>query len=98
MRVLSNLTKFVPAMNQWDGLWNLDEDATFLDIGSGYGKVVFHAKMHTGCRCAVGVECVAKRVEISTMVLQGLYGELDRGRLDNDLLKGVSFVSEDACR
>ena len=23
-------------------LWNLDADATFVDIGSGYGKVVFH--------------------------------------------------------
>ena len=65
---------------------NIDADATFLDVGSGYGKVVFHAKLHTSCRCSVGVECVAKRVEISTQALQGLYSELDRSRLDDDLL------------
>lgn len=88
IQILSKLTHFVPAMGGWDGLWNLDADACFLDIGSGYGKVVIHAKLHTGCRSAVGVECVAKRVEISTLALQGLYGELDRGRLANDLLKG----------
>jgi len=96
IQILSKLTHFVPAMGGWDGLWNLDADACFLDIGSGYGKVVIHAKLHTGCRSAVGVECVAKRVEISTLALQGLYGELDRGRLANDLLKGVSFEAIDA--
>lgn len=98
VRLLSRLTTYVPAMNGWEGLWNLDSDATFLDIGSGYGKVVFHAKLHTGCRAAVGVECVAKRVEISTQVQQGLYSELDRARLADDLLKGVCFVAEDACQ
>ena len=59
-------------------------------------QVCFHAKLNTNCRCAVGIECVAKRVEISTNVLQGLYGELDRARLADDLLKGVSFEAADA--
>jgi hypothetical protein len=98
VRLLAKLTTYLPAMGGWQGQWNLDEDATFLDIGSGYGKVVFHAKLNTGCRSAVGVECVRKRVEISNTVLEGLYGELDRARLADDLLKGVSFVAEDACR
>ena len=96
VRLLSRLTYFVPAMGGWDGVWNLDADASFLDIGSGYGKVVIHAKLHTGCRSSVGVECVAKRAEISTLALQGLYGELDRGKLADDLLKGVSFEAIDA--
>ena len=48
-----------------------------------YGKVIFHAKLHTRCRAARGVECVPKRVEISTLALQGLYGELDRAALEN---------------
>lgn len=96
LRVLARLTYYVPAMGGWTGLWNLDADATFLDIGSGYGKVVLHAKLHTGCRSAVGVECVAKRAEISTLALQGLYGELDRAKLANDLLRGVFFEAADA--
>ena len=60
-------------------------------------QVVFHAKLNTGCRCAVGIECVAKRAEISTQAKEGLYGELDRDRLADDLLKGVAFEAADAC-
>jgi len=96
IQVLSSLTSVVPAMAGWDSVWNLNEDASFLDIGSGYGKVIFHAKILTGCRRATGVECVAKRAEISTLALQGLYGELDRTKLDNDLLSGVRFEFADA--
>uniref|UniRef100_A0A7S3BPB9 DOT1 domain-containing protein n=1 Tax=Haptolina ericina TaxID=156174 RepID=A0A7S3BPB9_9EUKA len=94
--LLSNLTCFVPAMAGWDDVWNLNEDASFLDIGSGYGKVIFHVKLLTGCRRVTGIECVAKRAEISTLAHQGLYGELDRSRLDDDLLQGVSFEAADA--
>ena len=97
VRLLARLTDYVPALDGWPGPWNLDGDASFVDIGSGYGKVVFHAKMYSGCRCAVGVECVAKRAELSTLALQGLYGELDRDALADDLLKGVSFEAADAC-
>ena len=70
IRMLSMLTRCVPAIGGWQGLWDLNEDASFLDIGSGYGKVVLHAKLHSGCRAAVGVECVAKRAEIATLALQ----------------------------
>ena len=44
VQLLSRLTHLVPAMDGWDGVWNLDADATFLDIGSGYGKVRVFAK------------------------------------------------------
>eukprot|EP00966_Prymnesium_polylepis_P211920 4908354-Prymnesium_polylepis.1 len=49
--LLANLTCVVPALAGWDGVWNLNEDASFLDIGSGYGKV---------CRpttCPVSASC-----------------------------------------
>lgn len=39
MRILMRLTSCVPAMGGWGGGWDLDQDATFLDVGSGYGKV-----------------------------------------------------------
>jgi len=37
------------------------EGSTFLDIGSGFGKPVFHAALQTGCR-SYGVEIVPARV------------------------------------
>ena len=85
--ILSKLTACVPAMRGWETLWNLNQDASFLDIGSGYGKVCVHAKLSTLCRQAHGVECVANRVEISNLALQGLFGELDRAALDDEILK-----------
>mmetsp|Transcript_41291 Transcript_41291/g.133227 ORF Transcript_41291/g.133227 Transcript_41291/m.133227 type:complete len:267 (-) Transcript_41291:33-833(-) len=98
VRLLMRLTECVPAMEGWGGGWNLDADATLLDIGSGYGKVVVHAKLLSRCRAAHGLECVRSRVEISNLTLQGLYGELDRKALDDDLLRGVSFCCADATR
>ena len=47
--MLANLTSYVPAMGGWEGPWNLDGDATFLDIGSGYGKVTRSGLLAT-CR------------------------------------------------
>lgn len=37
--VLANLTRLVPALAGWDEVWNLTADSSFLDVGSGYGKV-----------------------------------------------------------
>ena len=39
----------------------IDNKSTFLDIGSGFGKPVFHAAMQTGCE-SYGVEIVPARV------------------------------------
>ncbi len=44
--------------------YNLKADSTFLDIGSGFGKPVFHASMQTYCR-SNGVEVVPARVLFS---------------------------------
>ena len=96
IRLLMNLTDYVPSLSGWGREWNLNTDASFLDIGSGYGKIPIHAKILSQCRSSYGIECVAKRVEVATLALQGLYGELDRSALDDDLLKGVSFVCLDA--
>lgn len=40
---------------------NTENESTFLDIGSGFGKPVFHAAMQTGCP-SIGVEIVPARV------------------------------------
>jgi cyclopropane fatty-acyl-phospholipid synthase-like methyltransferase len=39
----------------------LENASTFLDIGSGFGKPVFHAAMQTAC-VSLGVEIVPARV------------------------------------
>jgi len=51
--------------------WQPDEynmrirnSSTFIDIGSGFGKPVFHAAMQTGCP-SYGVEVVRARVAYS---------------------------------
>jgi hypothetical protein len=37
------------------------DGSSFLDIGSGFGKPVFHAALQTGCP-SIGVEIVPARV------------------------------------
>eukprot|EP00347_Sterkiella_histriomuscorum_P024501 403330892 len=41
--------------------YKLDQSSTFLDIGSGFGKPVFHASMQTYCK-SKGIEVVPARV------------------------------------
>jgi len=60
--------------------------------------VVFHAKLLTSCRAAVGLECVPKRDEIANISLQGLFSELDRAAVDDDMLRGISFLPLDAAQ
>src|SRR6185437_15167534 len=42
--------------------YNMDEKSKFLDIGSGFGKPVFHAAYQIGCE-SKGIEVVPARVE-----------------------------------
>ena len=44
-----------------------ENGSTFLDIGSGFGKPVFHSAMQTGC-FSKGIEVVPFRVNISEMI------------------------------
>lgn len=39
----------------------INQESTFLDIGSGFGKCVFHAKIRTGCKHSIGIECIQTR-------------------------------------
>ena len=41
----------------------LPNKSSFIDIGSGFGKPVFHSAMQTGCR-SYGVEIVPARVAV----------------------------------
>lgn len=40
------------------------KESTFIDIGSGFGKPVFHSAIQTGCE-SIGVEIVPARVSFT---------------------------------
>jgi len=42
--------------------YNMNQDSLFLDIGSGFGKPVFHSALQVGCE-SKGIEVVPARVE-----------------------------------
>ena len=64
--VLQSLSLHIPSeCNTYDKReYDLSCKSSFLDIGSGFGKPVFHAAIQTGC-IAKGIEIVPARVEFS---------------------------------
>ena len=60
---LSKIAKELPfALEEYN--MRVENNSSFLDIGSGFGKPVFHAAMQTGCK-SYGVEIVPARVVFS---------------------------------
>jgi SAM-dependent methyltransferase len=64
--------------------YNLTKDSYFLDIGSGFGKPVFHCAYQVGCICQ-GIEVVPARVEFCV----DFYFGFSDGR--NDLSTEIAF-------
>lgn len=67
INILQNIDKmFRPEDEPWLCFkkedYRLTPDSTFIDIGSGFGKPVFHAAMQVGC-LSKGVEIVPARIE-----------------------------------
>lgn len=79
----------------WGLLWDLGPHSTFLDIGSGYGKVVMHLRLMSRMRRAVGYECVASRDQIAKQALFALEAEVGATALTVDDRRG-STSSDDA--
>jgi hypothetical protein len=55
-----------------DPSWNLTRFSSFIDIGSGYGKVVLHAKLSARVQSAVGIEYVASRAAMASETIKEL--------------------------
>ena len=53
----------------------IPNESTFVDIGSGYGKVVFHAKLGAQFSYAVGIEYVESRANLATYIRDELLSE-----------------------
>jgi hypothetical protein len=47
----------------------LNQNSRFLDIGSGFGKCIVHAKLRTECKASMGIEYVPKRNQIANELL-----------------------------
>ena len=48
---------------EWASEWDLSDKSRFLDLGSGYGKVLLHVHLSVKCAQCVGIECVRQRHE-----------------------------------
>ena len=68
---------------------NLCEESTFIDVGSGYGKVVFHAALSAKVAKSVGVEYVPSRAQKASEVQAELLSG-DRAFMTDEARKLVS--------
>ncbi|KAJ1621891.1 hypothetical protein T492DRAFT_343581 [Pavlovales sp. CCMP2436] len=70
--LLQNLRKLILSGlykdEQWNPMYDLTPLSTFVDIGSGYGKVITHVKLEAKVRRCVGIECVQSRHNIAEKV------------------------------
>jgi hypothetical protein len=55
----------------------MGSESTFIDIGSGFGKVVFHAKLQTQARRCIGIECVKFRNQKAQTIANSLQLEVE---------------------
>ena len=72
---------------------NLCEDSTFIDVGSGYGKVVFHAALSAKVAKSVGIEYVPSRAQKASEVQAALLSG-DRAFMTDE---GRRLVSPPRC-
>lgn len=72
---------------------NLCEDSTFIDVGSGYGKVVFHAALSAKVAKSVGIEYVPSRAQKASEVQAELLNG-DRAFMTDE---GRELVSPPRC-
>ena len=82
----------------WGLMWDLGPHSTFLDIGSGYGKIVFHLRLLARMRRAVGLECVPSRDQIAKQALFQLEAEFGTKWQDaatSNLVRAAASTSAD---
>ena len=72
--------------------YNMNENSSFLDIGSGFGKPNFHCALQVGC-FSKGIEVVPARVEFC---LDFYYEFLNEGNFFKDIDK--NFMSVYLCK
>lgn len=76
--------------------YRLTKDSAFIDIGSGFGKPVFHAAMQVGCY-SKGIEIVPARVTFCIDFIYE-YEEANKAKLNSALQKLQAEGSEEISR
>lgn len=66
--------------------YNMTKDSLFLDIGSGFGKPVFHSALQVGCK-SKGIEVVPARVEFC---IDFFYEFMDNKNFFDELEKKIA--------
>ena len=95
LTLMQHITDLLPAEKHKDLIepidsYNISEESHFLDIGSGFGKPVFHAAMQIGCE-SKGIEVVPARVEFSVDFLMEI--SENKGKWNNS--KGKQGITTD---
>ncbi len=75
----------------WKEVCNFGVDSTFLDVGSGLAKMVFHAAIDPGVRQSCGVEMSKYRNETAELILAKL---LPKAGI-SDIAPRVKLVHQD---
>jgi len=80
--IMQRITDFIPPAKHRMLIgpveeYNMSEKSRFLDIGSGFGKPVFHAAIQVGCE-AKGIEVVPIRAEFTNNFLKTLVSNTNK--------------------
>ncbi len=73
----TSITKLIETLTkQLYWTYQLNKSSKFLDIGSGFGRVLFHVMTAVPMKQCVGIECVLKRAQLSNEIRSCLlYGD-----------------------
>ena len=77
LNILEHITDRVPPSKRCMHIkpiekYNISSESRFLDVGSGFGKPVFHAAMQIGCE-SKGIEVVPARVDFCKEFLKKIH-------------------------
>lgn len=86
----SSISRILEALCALPEPYALCRESRFLDVGSGFGRVVFHTRMMVRCAQCHGVEYVLQRVALCFDLLDEFGGVWD--------MSGVQFMQADATR
>eukprot|EP00741_Cyanophora_paradoxa_P012635 tig00020614_g12208.t1 len=93
MGSVSKMFEYLQGLGEWA---RIGKDSSFIDIGSGFGKVVFHAKLQCGVKIAHGIEYVSVRVSAADELKAEFFPDIGRSReLDFELADATTRANFD---
>jgi len=90
---LGSISRLLRCLENLPPPFNLNSASSFVDIGSGFGKVVYHAKVFSNVKESTGIEYVRNRHQIAEDTLSAYQKDNTQWK---DMLKGIKFICGDA--